>query len=745
MGKHGDSPTTSGLEGELELLRNRSLLFVLYYIGQRSPVSRQQLLSELSNEPGVEQACLTLTGLHLVDTSSDSEQFTITERGKRLLATAFDRRRSGIGRILRRLQTTIANRSVSSLVIWGVLAFLGILTALGNRGIPTVSDFPGMSSYPQNDSPVDQLDRKLVSTILVYFMQLGFIAFEAGMVRQIYRRASAIKNLIVFSVSFFSYMAIGWHIQRYYNPDAFAGLLDVAFNAGFAATVSLILANVITERGTLLANALCSAVAAGFAYPLLAGIAFSGGALAEWGFVDSAGACAVHLLGGLMGLGAALWVGTRSKRRAWYLLGQVRVGEHRDNVPWTVIGAFFLWFGWLGFNSGNARNWVEFLRAITNTNVGACAGGFVGLIVAMADMSRVSADDDAASASPLREIANLERIVLGMMGGLVAVTANSGIVEAWQALVEALLGASVAIVGSVLLDRYLRVIDDPLGAISTHAGAGIVGVLCTAIFYSKPPVEQLGKQAVGCLIAVALGLCGAFVPCMFLWTAEAWRGKENRLYGRLLHLTAYEQQTGQLGTEIETPIDDISRARARLRAGPIDSGEHGDEGWMTAVRILALSDEAGVDLRELFEALDAVLAKRWQGSPEEQTALAAISARADIERLPMCVERVLVHQDPSRRPNLDVRRWNLLDDRYKETLIVTISELAESYAARSSSMHGQLTSKHLDELDASFAKALEILRNIEDDASEVTRLVRLASDYRKSLKILHASDVVLAI
>src|SRR5207245_1382943 len=127
----------------------------------------------------------------------------------------------------------------------------------------------------------------------------------------------------------------------------------------------------------------------GLAYPLVSGYLFEGGMLANGlHFVDTAGGCVVHVLGGTFGLMAALWIGPRSKMRAWNLLGKVPIPEGSDNTPLKIIGAFFLWFGWLGFNSGNTNNWTAFLTAFTNTNIGASAGGLVGLVFAIMRMGR---------------------------------------------------------------------------------------------------------------------------------------------------------------------------------------------------------------------------------------------------------------------------------------------------------------------------------------------------------------------
>jgi tetratricopeptide (TPR) repeat protein len=305
-------------------------------------------------------------------------------------------------------------------------AYLIIFVALFLLTLPIILGGWAFPSKPEVSEIAENLDvnglgvllRKLSATILVYFMQFGFIAFEAGYVQQNFRKQSAIKNLIVFAISFISYIFLGWHIQRWIHPDAFSNLLDIAFNAGFASTVALIIANTITERGTLLVNTLCSMVAAGIAYPVLAGLLFPSEGLITtgWGFVDTAGGCVVHVLGGAFGLTAALWIGPRIKRRAWYILGKVQVEQRGDYIPFAVIGAFFLWFGWLGFNSGNATDWNRFLDAFRNTNIGASAGGLVGLIIAVANgaMLATRGSSDLTSGGLAREIrrdiANLERV-----------------------------------------------------------------------------------------------------------------------------------------------------------------------------------------------------------------------------------------------------------------------------------------------------------------------------------------------
>ncbi|MGC2694633.1 MAG: hypothetical protein WA738_02480 [Candidatus Angelobacter sp.] len=611
-----------------------------------------------------------------------------------------------------------------------VFLMLWVLAAVGFTTIPSSAT---LKEIPQDNEAIQVLLGKLIATILVYFMQFGFIAFEAGSVRQNYRRQSAIKNLIVFASAFLAYVFFGWKIQQSIHPDAISTLLDVAFNAGFASTVALITANTITERGTILLNCLSSIVAAGFAFPIVAGSLFEGGPLAErWGFIDTAGGCVVHVLGAAFGLSAALWIGPRSIKRAWFLLGRVEIAGGTENTFRTVIGAFFLWFGWLGFNSGSvfysgsASLWNNFFKAFLNTSIGASTGGLIGWFVAVAAAAmnvgilKPKNNRNLTPKGDLREISHLERVVLGMMGGLVAVTANASRVEPLQALAEAALGAVVAIVGSALMVRHMRHLDDPLGAIATHGFAGVAGILCTGIFrhvytatFPHGRVYSIGVQALGCTIASVTGLVLALIPCTVLWVIERLRDA-TKLFGGLgplLRLTAYAEQTGKISTEVMVGKDDIAGALARVREGP-GQVPGGAQGWIEAVRLLAYSDKASEKPDEWFEALDEVLKSRYEGSREEQTALAAITARTSVERLSMVVERALAHRNPDSYPFLNaVKRWNELEPIYSETLVVSISELAESFAVHRDA-HKKMTTEQLKLAEKSFRDAYNLLEEI---------------------------------
>lgn len=615
---------------------------------------------------------------------------------------------------------------VTALVLLGVWVLI-------RWTIPAYSSIPKVVAFPDPS--------KLTATILVYFMQFGFIAFEAGYVRQNYRRASALKNLIVFGMSFLSYMFFGWIVQRWVNKGHPSTLVDICFNAGFASTVALIIANTITERGTLFVNALFSILAAALAYPLLAGAIFDKGPLTKLGFIDTAGGCVVHVLGGAIGFFAAWWIGPRMKRRAWAALGRVQIAEKRDILPFSVIGGFFLWFGWLGFNSGNAANGEEFMKAFVNTNIAASAGGLVGLIIAVSNGARLTrtASYDLVSRGwwrdSLRDTANLERVILGMMGGLVAVTANASHVAPWQALIEATIGAAVTIVMSAVLIHVWERLDDPLGAIATHGLAGTVGVLCTAFFFhsaDKTWLEQLGIQAAGVGLTIAIAAVLASALCAILWGVERGRKSSSLwLYGKVYRLTAYEQFNDNTGTEYWSRDEAIGRALVRVRALPPMLQEEIDHEWMGAVGVLALSDEPDDRLHELFDAINTLLETSKQGRPEEQVAIAAIRARVRVHDLLMLVERALEHRNPAGRH--DARQWKDLDPKeykahrkYRKTLILTITDLAESFAAGYRIRRFAESPIDLEEMIQGFGKGCELLEQLGKDREGDRKLIKRA-------------------
>ena len=205
-------------------------------------------------------------------------------------------------------------------------------------------------------------------------------------------------------------------------------------------------------------------------YPF-AHMVWGDGILAKWGTIDFAGGDVVHITSGVSALVLAIVAG---KRRDYGIL------EHRPhNVPFVLLGAGLLWFGWFGFNAGSAlaANGLA-VHALVTTHVSAAAAMFSWLALE----KYVTGHPSLVGGST------------GLVAGLVAITPGAGFVSIWSAI---LIGAMVSPVCfyaiSVLKKRFAY--DDALDAFGCHGVGGIFGGLVTAIFTT--PNLALDKANVG--------------------------------------------------------------------------------------------------------------------------------------------------------------------------------------------------------------------------------------------------------
>lgn len=205
-------------------------------------------------------------------------------------------------------------------------------------------------------------------------------------------------------------------------------------------------------------------------YPF-AHMVWGDGILAKWGTIDFAGGDVVHITSGVSALILAIVVG---KRRDYGIL------EHRPhNVPFVLLGAGLLWFGWFGFNAGSALAADGLaVHALVTTHVSAAAAMFSWLALE----KYVTGHPSLVGGST------------GLVAGLVAITPGAGFVSIWSAI---LIGAMVSPVCfyaiSVLKKRFAY--DDALDAFGCHGVGGIFGGLVTAIFTT--PNLALDKANVG--------------------------------------------------------------------------------------------------------------------------------------------------------------------------------------------------------------------------------------------------------
>jgi len=214
--------------------------------------------------------------------------------------------------------------------------------------------------------------------------------------------------------------------------------------------------------------------------------------------LDFAGGTVVHINAGVSALVAALVLGARKD------YGRQAVLPH--NVPFTLLGAGLLWFGWFGFNGGSALAANELAGlAFTNTFLAPTATLVVWTLLDYFRTGRATAVGAAT----------------GIVVGLVAITPAAGFVSPFNAL---LLGAVAAFPSYFVIALRSRTkIDDSLDVFAGHGVGGLTGALLTGILaqklwnsagndgllYGNP--AQLGLQALGCVSAAVYAGLMTFV------------------------------------------------------------------------------------------------------------------------------------------------------------------------------------------------------------------------------------------
>lgn len=324
----------------------------------------------------------------------------------------------------------------------------------------------------------------ILSAALVFFMQAGFTALESGLARAKNSINVAIKNIsdMIFSiVAFFligfgimfgtdigSFMGVdGFLLHGRSTPDDYAFFI---FQAVFAGTAATIISGAVAERMMFGGYLIVSVIVTAFIYPVSGHWVWgSGGWLAEAGFVDFAGSTVVHSVGAWVGLAGALLLGPRIGR---YNKDGSANELPPSNVQSAAVGVFVLWFGWFGFNGGSTLvGDGSVAKIVVNTSLAAAVGGITCFALSKIFMGK----------------ANVLKMLNGILGGLVAITAGCAAVEPVGAMWIGIGGGAVVYFAELFLVHVLKV-DDPVGAIPVHGFAGAWGTLALAIF---APVDAL--------------------------------------------------------------------------------------------------------------------------------------------------------------------------------------------------------------------------------------------------------------
>ncbi len=298
------------------------------------------------------------------------------------------------------------------------------------------------------------------------------------------------------------------------SPADLAMLLQV-FAVGLAALIPI---SAGADRWRLRASCISTALLAGFTYPLFAHWVWGGGWLAQLGsnyglghgFLDAGGASTIQVVGGLTAL-AVTWI--LGPRRGRYPAEGMSAAIPGHNIVYVLFGCALMLPGWIGLNCAGA---ILFSGAVpgqiamiaVNTILSASAASLAAIVVTRV---RFGKPDASLCAN-------------GWVGGLVASSAVCLFVTPIMAIIVGLIAGVLVTVAVELLEVRLA-IDDPGGAISVHAIAGLWGLLAVGIFAQIPAAAsgvlrsggsgdsgQLLAQLVG--IATLLGFVLPMTYCL---------------------------------------------------------------------------------------------------------------------------------------------------------------------------------------------------------------------------------------
>lgn len=327
----------------------------------------------------------------------------------------------------------------------------------------------------------------LVGAILVFFMQCGFAAVEAGFTRAKNAGNIIMKNLMDFCIGTPTYWVLGFGLM-FAGSGALIGGFDpfvrgdytdilpagvplfayLIFQTVFCATSATIVSGSMAERTKFISYCVYSFCISAFIYPVSGHWIWGGGWLSQLGFHDFAGSTAVHMVGGVCAcIGAAI-------------LGP-RLGKYDENgkprailghsLSLGALGVFILWFCWFGFN-GCSTVGMEGDGVIVSA----------GLIFVTTNMAPAVASVVTMVYTWLRyKKPDVGMTLNAALAGLVAITAGCDVVSPAGAAAIGVIAGLLLPISVNFFDSVLK-IDDPVGAISVHGVCGAAGTILTGLF-----------------------------------------------------------------------------------------------------------------------------------------------------------------------------------------------------------------------------------------------------------------------
>lgn len=348
----------------------------------------------------------------------------------------------------------------------------------------------------------------LLSTMLVFLMQAGFLCLETGRTRSKNSINVAAKNIADFLVSAAVFWSVGFGLMFGQSLFGILGSSDLffgdtqnvnqicffLFQMMFCGTAATLASGAVAERMTFNGYLGITLILSLLIYPVTGHWAWASaylgqqGWLQQLGFVDFAGSTVVHSVGGWVALAAIIVIGPR--------LGRFQSGvrlPQGSNLPMSALGTLLIWVGWFGFNGGSTLQLNEQVPLILlNTTLSAVFGGILAVFFYYLK----------------HKYFDVAEMLNGIIGGLVGITASCHAVSPAEAALIGAISGIVVFYGSAYMVRLG--LDDALGIVPAHLFTGIWGTLAVALFGAPQLLanglnlwQQLGVQLVG-IISIGL-------------------------------------------------------------------------------------------------------------------------------------------------------------------------------------------------------------------------------------------------
>ena len=332
----------------------------------------------------------------------------------------------------------------------------------------------------------------MICTALVFFMTPGLAFFYGGLVRRknvcnTMMACVAIMGLSVLLWTMFGYsLSFGGNHAGIIGDFRWAFLNDVGWEAGpYADTIPHLVFAAFQMMFAMITPALITGAVVGrmrfkalFAfialwsflvyYPMAHMVWGEGGFLAAIGSVDFAGGNVVHISSGVSALVLATYLGRRK--------GYEKTSYRIHNIPFVVLGASLLWFGWFGFNAGSALAADGLAAHAFMTSAISSAAALVSWMLI----------DVIKDGKP-----TLVGASTGLVVGLVAITPGAGFVPIWSSYIIGALVSPICYFTMNFIKHKLK-IDDALDAFGCHGIGGVWGGIATGLF-AKTSINSIAR------------------------------------------------------------------------------------------------------------------------------------------------------------------------------------------------------------------------------------------------------------